>query len=333
VDVQGVARLARTLASVALLTALFLAAPSIAQARHVPTTLRISSHTVSTTAVAIPDTPVLVTNLNKPPSGFKLTAAEVEGIAARNVKVRAELRRHRDAIPYEYTKGLGQWQVSWFSAGRHQKELLQVYVDDYTGKVTQVWTGYQVAWTMARGYPGAFGERVNAVYIWLPLCVLFIAPFLPWRRRRFSLLHLDLAMLLFFSVSLAFFNHAKIGLSVPLAYPPLLYLLVRMLLLAFGRGRPREPLRLAVPASWLVVALVFLIGFRGGLDIVNGNVIDVGYAGVIGANKVIHGEKLYGNWPSDNAYGDTYGPVNYSAGAAPGIRSRRRTRPRSRSTC
>jgi hypothetical protein len=202
--------------------------------------------------------------------------------------------------------------VSWFSRGTHQKELLQVYVDDVTGRVTEVWTGFQVAWTMARGYPGAFGRRVNHLYVWLPLCALFIAPFLPWRRpRRFTLWHLDLAVLLAFSVSLAFFNHAKIGLSVPLVYPLLAYMLIRMLAIAFGRGRPRAPLRPAVPISWLAVAVVFLVGFRIGLNVVDSNVIDVGYAGVIGADKLLHGKKLYGHWPPDNAYGDTYGPVNY----------------------
>jgi uncharacterized membrane protein YfbV (UPF0208 family) len=185
-----------------------------------------------------------------------------------------------------------------------------VYVDDGSGEVTETWTGFQVAWTMARGYPGAFGRRVNALYVWIPLCVLFLAPFIPWRRRP-TLLHLDLLMLLGFSISLAFFNHARIGLSVPLAYPFLLYLFVRMLLLGLGRGRPRAPLRLLVPVSWLAIAAVFLIGFRVGLNAVDSNVIDVGYAGVIGADKLTHGKPLYGGWPHDNANGDTYGPVNY----------------------
>ena len=54
-----------------------------------------------------------------------------------------------------------------------------------------------------------------------------------------------------FSISLAFFNHAEIGLSVPLAYPCLLYLLVRMLLLASGRGT--SP-RAAAPAGAGAVA-------------------------------------------------------------------------------
>jgi hypothetical protein len=68
-----------------------------------------------------------------------------------------------------------------------------------------------------------------------------------------------------------------------------------------------------VPASWLVVAIVFLVGFRIGLNVTNSNVIDVGYSGVIGADKILHGKHLYGGWPHDNAQGDTYGPVNYYA--------------------
>jgi hypothetical protein len=263
---------------------------------------------------AASDQPTLITELNRHPSGYSLTAAQVQRIAAADPRSRTELRRHPRAVPYEYTKGGGQWQVSWFSRARKPRELLQVYVDDSSRKVTEVWTGHQVAWTMARGYPGAFGRRVNALYVWLPLCALFIAPFIPWRRpRRLSLLHLDLAALLAFSVSLAFFNHATIGLSVPLVYPFLLYLLVRMLLLAFGRGRPRGPLPLAFPVSWLAVLVVFLVGFRVGLNVVDSNVIDVGYAGVVGADKLLHGKKLYGHWPPDNTYGDTYGPVNYYA--------------------
>jgi hypothetical protein len=278
-----------------------------------------ASAATSATTATDPNAPVLVTDHNKRPAGYRLTAAKVERIAARNPTIRSELRRHPKAIPYEYTKGSGRWQVSWFSARKHQVELAQVYVDDASGKVTEAWTGFQVAWSMARGYPGAFGRRVNAWYVWIPLCLLFVAPFLPWRRgpgerrRRFSLLHLDLLMLLGFSISLALFNHGTIGLSVPLVYPFLLYLLVRMLSLGWGRGRPRRPLRLAVPVSWLAVAVLFLVGFRVGLNVTNSNVIDVGYAGVIGADKLLKGKPMYGHWPKDNANGDTYAPVDYYA--------------------
>jgi hypothetical protein len=279
-----------------------------------------STATSYSTATTDPNAPVLITEKNVPPHGFRLTANQVERIAARSPIIVAELRRHPRARAYEYTKGAGQWQVSWFAAQKNGPELAQVYVDDASGRVTQAWTGFQVAWTMARGYPGAFGKRVNAWYVWVPLCLLFLAPFLPlarrgWRVRpaRPSLLHLDLLALLGFSISLALFNHARIGLSVPLVYPFLIYLLARMLLLAFGRGRPRRPLRLIVPVSWLSVAVVFLVGFRIGLNVTNSNVIDVGYAGVIGADKLLHDKPLYGKWPKDNGAGDTYGPVAYYA--------------------
>jgi hypothetical protein len=86
-----------------------------------------------------------------------------------------------------------------------------------------------------------------------------------------------------------------------------------VLLLGFGRGRPRKPLRVFVPISWLMIGAIFLVGFRVGLNVVNSNVIDVGYAGVIGADKLLHGQPLYGNWPKDNSSGDTYGPVAYYA--------------------
>jgi hypothetical protein len=263
-----------------------------------------------TQTVAASGSPVLVTSLTTPPSGYRLTAAKVLALARADPRVRAELRNHSKAVAYEYTKGFPTWQVSWFSHTKPQRELLQVYVDDNTGAVTQAWTGFQVAWTMARGYPGAFGRRVNAWYIWIPLCIAFAVPFIPWRRRP-TLWHLDILVLLSFSISLAFFNHAAIGLSVPLVYPPLIYLMIRLLLLANGRGRPSRPLHTLAPTSWLAVGTVFLMAFRIGLNILNSNVIDVGYSGVIGADKLIHGAPLYGHWPHDNMYGDTYGPVSY----------------------
>src|SRR5436305_3778330 len=228
------------------------------------------------TTATDPNAPVLVLDHSKPPAGYRLTASQAQAIAARSPVVRQELRRHPGLLAYEYTKGPGRWQVSWFTRGAKQKELVQVYVDDASGRITEAWTGFQVAWTMARGYSGAFGRRVTALYVWIPMCLAFAFPFLPLGRRRRgargpfglggflrrpTLLHLDLLVALSFSVSLAFFDHARIGLSVPLAYPPLLYLLARMLLLAFGRGRPRRPLPLIVPASWLAVAIVFLVGF------------------------------------------------------------------------
>jgi Glycosyltransferase family 87 len=57
---------------------------------------------------------------------------------------------------------------------------------------------------------------------------------------------------------------------------------------------------------------VFLVAFRIGLNVIDSNVIDVGYAGVIGADRIVDGDELYGKGFSDDVEkGDTYGPVNY----------------------
>jgi hypothetical protein len=165
---------------------------------------------------------------------------------------------------------------------------------------------------MARGSPGAFGGDVDALYVWLPLSLLFVAPFFDWRRPA-RMANLDLIALSAFSVSLAFFNHADIDLSVPLVYPPLLYLLARLLWLARSRSGGSPALRLNVPTRWLALAVVVLVAFRIGLNIEASNVIDVGYANVIGAQKVASNQRLYGSFPAAAATGDTYGPVSYDA--------------------
>ena len=100
----------------------------------------------------------------------------------------------------------------------------------------EAYTNYKVAWTMARGYPGAFGRIVNSPIVWIPLAVLFVVPFL---GRRLRMLHLDLLVLSAFSISLACFNAARIDWSVPLVYPLLAYLAGRMLWIGL-RGRVRS---------------------------------------------------------------------------------------------
>ena len=235
----------------------------------------------------------------------------------REVAARPEVRRARAKHELTYgrvyykSRAKHRWQVSFFAPPKghgRSKEISQTVVDDRSGRVLESWTGYKVEWTMARGYAGAFGRIANALWIWLPLCLLFVLPFArpPWR-----LLHLDLLVLLAFSVSYAFFQASRIDVSVPLVYPLLAYLLVRMLMLA--RGREAKPVRLTLPINALGIAAVFMLGFRCGLNVVGSNVIDVGYASVIGADHFGSGQPVYGHFPLDNQRGDTYGPVLYYA--------------------
>jgi hypothetical protein len=243
----------------------------------------------------------------EPPRFFERSAREVERIAARTDKVR-EARRDGALKPTAYTDGAGRWQVSFF---RGHDEVVQVQIDDRSGAVLEQWSGEQVAWTMARGYAGAFGRKLNAPYVWIPLCVLFLLPFVDV-RRPLRLLHLDLLVLLGFGASHWFFNRGEIGVSTPLVYPVLLYLLARVLLAAFRPRRPAGALIPHAPLVVLVVGVVFLTAFRVGLNVADSNVIDVGYAGVIGADRIADGDQLYGDGFSDDVErGDTYGPVTY----------------------
>ncbi|MDP2711129.1 MAG: hypothetical protein Q8O56_07910 [Solirubrobacteraceae bacterium] len=272
---------------------------------------------------SLPGTAVGPNELVRPPSddlapdGRRRTAVEIGALADRVTKVRDARREHPRSTREVFLKGADRWQVSYFAAtepGEPRKEIAQVLVDDFSGRVQEAWTGFQVPWSMARGYEGAFGRIVNAPWIWIPLAVLFVAPFL---RRPWGILHLDLLVLSAFSASLAFFNAARIDVSVPLVYPPLLYLLARMLWIGLRRGtvaeQARRPLRLLVSVRWLAIAVIFLVGFRVALNVTDSNVIDVGYASVIGADRIVDGDPLYGEFPSDNANGDTYGPVAYLA--------------------
>ena len=231
----------------------------------------------------------------------------------------------------------GCWKVSvfWKDAG----EIAKGRVDDVRGIVTEAWTGAQVAWGMARGGNGAFGgKKINSYSVWLGFCAAFLLGLANF-RRPLSWRNLDLLMLLSFSVSLWFFNRGNVFASVPLVYPPLAYLFARCLWVGFtgraARGRPIWP-------AWVLLgATVFLLGFRIGLNVEDSNVIDVGYAGVIGAERIASGQSPYGHFPveenltpcgsadmegeirdriqtngrceSANPQGDTYAPVSYEA--------------------
>jgi Peptidase propeptide and YPEB domain len=240
----------------------------------------------------------------------KINQAKAIETAKLDPNAVAAAEQHPDLAPSaSRNEGTGLWEVGFFTGG---EQLVQVVVDPNTGKVVESWTGHQVAWRMARGYPGAFGRMINAPYIWLPLCAIFVLGLLDW-RRPFRLAHLDLLVLVAgFGLSHYFFNEGNIGLSVPLAYPPLLYLLGRALWLGYRR-RTGIGLRPSLPITVLAVATVLLAAGRVALNVADSNVIDVGFSGVIGADRIGDREPIYGNFPDDNQSGDTYGPVAYYA--------------------
>jgi hypothetical protein len=268
-----------------------------------------------------------------------LTEAKATALLSATPKVRSWLGRYPKASLVKqatYNAKYRDWDVKVWSGAAG--EIASGRVDDFSGAVTEAWTGPQVAWKMARGGPGAFGGRkINSYSVWLGFCAVFLLG-LADLRRPLCLRNLDLLALLSFSVSLWYFNHGHVFASASLVYPGLVYLLARTIWIGV-RGTPPRASRPLWPVWLLAAATVFVAGFKVGLNVRDSNVIDVGYAGVIGAERIAHGQSPYGHFPvedslkpcgpadrdgeirdriqangrceSANDRGDTYGPVAY----------------------
>jgi Glycosyltransferase family 87 len=275
-----------------------------------------------------------VTPLRAPP---RLTAREAAIVAGRAPALRSWLRLY--ARPTHSTS-LGKdrvWTVSYFDQG--DQEIAEVHVSDDLEQVTEVRTGPQVQWMLARGLDESYGRKVNRPWLLWPLCALFLAGTVNW-RRPLSLRTLDMLALVSFTASLWWFDRGDVFRSTPLIYPPLVYLLGRMVWLGCSR-RPRQ-VEVGPRHMLVLVALLFaLVGFRLGLNNQDSNVIDVGYASVAGAGRLIDGVLPYGHMPvaqgkpcagrysngdpigyvqkldgrceSPVGSGDTYGPTVYAA--------------------
>ena len=258
------------------------------------------------------------------PSGFPAQPADYAVSAEQAVKVadtdpkivarKAELTSEDTLTANVKAEAVRVWEVGYYLNG---EKVNLVIVDGESGEATQSWTGPAVDWPMARGKPGQFGHILNSPWVWVPLAAVFAAGLFDFRRWR-KWVHLDLAVLLAFGISQAFFNAAEIGTSVPIAYPLLAYLLARMLWIGFrGHGLDRsagEGLRPSVPVWLMTTAVVALIALRLAGNLADSGVIDVGYAGVIGADKITDAKPIYDDsFPEDNPTGDTYGPANYFA--------------------
>ena len=256
--------------------------------------------------------------LPETPDDYDVDAAAALSAADSDPKIqdrRSELGPDDRITASVSAEAVKVWEVGYFLNG---KKVNLVVVDGHTGDVTESWTGSAVTWPMARGHEGQFGHLLNSPWIWGPLAGIFLLGLMDFRRLR-KWVHLDLAVLLSFGISQAFFNAAEIGVSVPLYYPPLVYLLLRMLWIGFrGEGRgggAGEGLRPSAP-RWLLIGLVIgLVAVRLAGNIADSGVIDVGYAGVIGADRITDAEPIYGAdaFPENNRTGDTYGPANYFA--------------------
>jgi hypothetical protein len=270
------------------------------------------------------------------PRSAVTTPAEAQAVFLHHPKVSHWMSRYprsRWLATARFRPRLDVWQVEVFSGRAGQTAAGKV---DTTGRVVEAWVGPEVAWPLARG--GDLGGVINRPLVWLSFCLFFLIGLLDF-RRPLSLRNLDLFALLSFSVSLWYFNDGRVFAAVVAASVPFVYLIGRSTWI--GWTNRASPAAVHLPVWLLVGATALLVGFRAGLNVHESGVLDVGYAGVIGADRLSNGISPYGNFPvkdtgrpcgpatedgdigdwvqangrceSANALGDTYGPVNYHA--------------------
>ncbi|MGH2886540.1 MAG: glycosyltransferase 87 family protein, partial [Solirubrobacteraceae bacterium] len=152
------------------------------------------------------------------------------------------------------------------------------------------------------------------------LCLLFVlmAGVAPWRRLR----NLDVAVTLSFLPAVLLFQHRYLSASMLAAAPPMAYLLLRCGVVAFGpesqSGAARPLLTALTPrvdparrVRWLRWLLVALIGVFLMVAVGSPDAVDVLFAAMEGATKLIHGVLPYGHLPPGVIHGDTYPILSY----------------------
>jgi hypothetical protein len=158
-----------------------------------------------------------------------------------------------------------------------------------------------------------------ALLIGLSALFVLMAGVAPWRRLR----NLDVAATLSLVAPMVLLQKRYIDASVLSAVPGLGYLLARCALMALGsapRPHPATPLLDVLSAAWdvrrrvrllrvlaFVLALVFVM-----VTVASQDPVDVTYAVMEGATKLIGGLLPYGHMPGDVIHGDTYPLLSYA---------------------
>jgi hypothetical protein len=153
------------------------------------------------------------------------------------------------------------------------------------------------------------------------LCALFVlmTAVTPWRRVR----NLDVAASLSLVVSVVLFQHRYVNVSLIEVAPGMAYLLARCVRRALGpsaESATSTPLLAAItpnvdPARrvrWLRVALLVLGLVFAMVTVSSTDPVDVIYAVMQGATRLVHGVLPYGHMPPGILHGDTYPILSYA---------------------
>lgn len=243
-----------------------------------------------------------VLSMNSVPLSFHTSAGQAVAAAERTPTMRSLHRRLHPLHVFPFVSR-GQhpyWYVD-FAYGNKIVASANVSPD---GRVTGVWTGPAATALFAHG---GFSWSVTNWLVLVPSSLLFLLPFLDPRRLR-RIVVLDALAILSFLGSWVLLAQQQLETAVWLAYPPLIYLLVRLLRVGFGRSSGKGRVAPLLSMRVLLIGLPVIIVARLALSFAGHVEIDVGYESVIGSFRLLHHLPLYYN---DVNHGDTYGPLVY----------------------
>jgi hypothetical protein len=239
---------------------------------------------------------------NTVPPGFQITPNQAIAAAKRAPKMLAIHRAHHPLQFQVYEWVRSHYEVFFYYRGKQIAD--QIVLDN--GAIGPTYTGPLMIASYARGH---YGQIFDSPWVLGPFTAMFLLPLLLLRGRRW-LDRLDLAMLLSFGVSYALFDTLHFYPGVWAFYPPLIYLMVRMLVRG-ARSRPLAgPWDCRLPTLVLALGLLAMVVARIVIALHPAGVIDVGTASVLGAYKILHGQSIYF---ASIGHPDTYGPINYLA--------------------
>jgi hypothetical protein len=174
-----------------------------------------------------------------------------------------------------------------------------------------------------RGLRVPYGNWIGyepAMLLGLSLVFVLMAGVAPLRRQR----NADVLAVLSLIAPVVLLQYRYVGASVLSAVPGLSYLTVRCACLALGSSpapaSPSTPLLERITVGWeaarrvrmLRIVLAATAVMFALIGVTSSGAVDVIYAVMEGATKLIHGVLPYGHLPGDVIHGDTYPILSYA---------------------
>jgi hypothetical protein len=236
------------------------------------------------------------------PRGFRIDALQAIAVAETAPEMKAIHRGHHPLEIRPYVWAQNHYEIYFYFRGK----VIADQTVGPNGQLMSTYTGPLILGIYARGH---YGQTFDSPWVLVPFTLMFLLPLVLLRGRSW-LDRFDIAVLLTWGVSYALFDTGHLEVAVWLFYPPLIYLLVRMLMRG-ARSRPLAGrLDCRIPTAVLVLGVLALAAGRIVVALDPAHVIDVGVASSLGAYKILHGQSLY---YFSLGHGDTYGPLAYLA--------------------